>query len=324
MKEHVGKMCPFCRTEIREEDAVAVCPACGIAHHKGCWEENGGCTTFGCSQQNYEQPNTAPNAFCANCGTPLENGDYFCPNCGAAKGAPKKNRCGKCGTELEEGQLFCANCGQRAGVAVDSTVNQAINQFNANVVMQQQKKKKSSKAVPIIIAAVLVVVLCVSLAVGGMLRERQAEKLKEEYLENVEEFISLSLTAGANLEDITDTIQLYWYENIWEDKHGSDINDAIWWATYDKSAELALAETYDVQMRALYAEIKRVPDGISGEDEDELEDICDAVIDLFNVYTELYNLATDPSGSYNSYSEANGDTVDEYIDCYNAVDNLLN
>ena len=54
MEEHIGKICPFCKTEIKEDDTVKICPACGIPHHQSCWEENRGCTTFGCSEQHYE------------------------------------------------------------------------------------------------------------------------------------------------------------------------------------------------------------------------------------------------------------------------------
>ena len=33
-----------------------VCPACHVAHHKGCWLEQGGCTTAGCGQGPGEAP----------------------------------------------------------------------------------------------------------------------------------------------------------------------------------------------------------------------------------------------------------------------------
>ena len=47
MENYIGKVCPFCKTEIKEGDALKVCPACGIPHDEGCWEEKKGCTTFG-------------------------------------------------------------------------------------------------------------------------------------------------------------------------------------------------------------------------------------------------------------------------------------
>jgi TM2 domain-containing membrane protein YozV len=32
-----------------------VCPACSTPHHKECWEENGGCTVFGCAEAPVEE-----------------------------------------------------------------------------------------------------------------------------------------------------------------------------------------------------------------------------------------------------------------------------
>ena len=55
MEDNIGKICPFCKTEIKDGDTVKICPACGMPHHQACWEENKGCTTFGCSEQHIEQ-----------------------------------------------------------------------------------------------------------------------------------------------------------------------------------------------------------------------------------------------------------------------------
>lgn len=155
MEDYNGKICPFCKTEIKEGDAVKVCPSCGIPHHEGCWEENKGCTTFGCEEQHYEAQGTNPTDVCSNCGTTLGDGQMFCPKCGTAKNAPQKNVCGKCGAELQEGQEFCPKCGQKVGLTLDQDVNSAINQFNAGVNKANEAKKK--QPIKIVIAAVIVV-----------------------------------------------------------------------------------------------------------------------------------------------------------------------
>ncbi|MDR1642351.1 MAG: hypothetical protein LBT59_21890, partial [Clostridiales bacterium] len=80
MNRFTGKVCPFCKTAIDAYEEAVACPACGIPHHKDCWEENGGCATFGCSEQHYD-PQSA-NIVCSTCGTPLIYGKKFCPKCG--------------------------------------------------------------------------------------------------------------------------------------------------------------------------------------------------------------------------------------------------
>ena len=167
MENYIGKICPFCKTAITEADTVKVCPACGIPHHEGCWEENHGCTTFGCSEQHYEAQHTNPTAVCTNCGAPLGDGQAFCPMCGTPKAvAPQKNICSKCGNELKDGQEFCPMCGQKAGLVIDSGVSSAINQFNAGVTQSKSKKK----LLFILIgagAATLALIITLILVIGG-------------------------------------------------------------------------------------------------------------------------------------------------------------
>lgn len=174
MNNFAGKTCPYCKTEIKPEEEVKVCPACGIPHHLGCWEENKGCTTFGCSEQHYEQQGTNISDVCAKCGAPLGDGQDFCPKCGARKGEPSVNVCGKCGAQLQDGQEFCSKCGQKVGLAVDSIVVSKIGQFNSAT----NKKNKKKKMAPfIIIGAILAVILVVVLIV---LMSPTVEKLTAE------------------------------------------------------------------------------------------------------------------------------------------------
>ncbi len=52
--EVVGKKCAYCMTDLTAHDEVLFCGACGIPHHEDCWNENGGCATFGCLAADYE------------------------------------------------------------------------------------------------------------------------------------------------------------------------------------------------------------------------------------------------------------------------------
>jgi len=44
----LNPICPYCRTEVGERERKD-CAGCGTPHHPDCFEENGGCTVFGCS-----------------------------------------------------------------------------------------------------------------------------------------------------------------------------------------------------------------------------------------------------------------------------------
>ena len=41
-------VCPYCRGDISASDQY-YCPVCQTPHHRACWDENGGCTVWGCT-----------------------------------------------------------------------------------------------------------------------------------------------------------------------------------------------------------------------------------------------------------------------------------
>lgn len=43
-----NKICPYCQSKIKSGADFTVCSQCGTPHHKECWDENHGCTTYGC------------------------------------------------------------------------------------------------------------------------------------------------------------------------------------------------------------------------------------------------------------------------------------
>jgi len=48
----VLEVCSVCQTEIEEEDDRTTCGECGLPFHVECWEENLGCSAYGCKNVN--------------------------------------------------------------------------------------------------------------------------------------------------------------------------------------------------------------------------------------------------------------------------------
>jgi len=49
--------CPYCRESIFED--LILCPSCETLHHNDCWNENSGCTRYGC-KRNISQKKNSP------------------------------------------------------------------------------------------------------------------------------------------------------------------------------------------------------------------------------------------------------------------------
>jgi TM2 domain-containing membrane protein YozV len=53
----MSAVCPYCGVEVTQgSSAPRFCTSCGTAHHEECWQENGGCTVFGCASAPSDEP----------------------------------------------------------------------------------------------------------------------------------------------------------------------------------------------------------------------------------------------------------------------------
>jgi hypothetical protein len=95
MREYIGKICPYCKTPFKETDNIVVCSMCDMPHHKDCWVENQGCTTFGCMGTiKAVASREVPPSYSAN--------DF---DIEIAPG--RKVYCTKCGAQNDEENNFC-------------------------------------------------------------------------------------------------------------------------------------------------------------------------------------------------------------------------
>ena len=322
MENYIGKICPFCKTEIKEGDSLKVCPACGIPHHEGCWEENKGCTTFGCSEQHYEAQGTNPTDVCANCGATLGDGQAFCPKCGTAKQVPQARVCKSCQTELKEDQEFCPKCGQKYD-SINNTINPAVQQYNDTV----GKKKKKSKVLPIILAIVIAVVGIGGYFAYSTIQENKKQEAIADYKADAQEFYSAVLSSGSNMEDIGNAIQSAWgkyvsssYGTYYNGTYIYSVDTAVKAAQDEQSSKISAVESKDSRIQSLYKDLLVLPDA----EDQELQEIKEAVKEAYDAYEDMYDVVINVSGNYTSFKSDFGDADSELADTIGKLNNLLN
>jgi TM2 domain-containing membrane protein YozV len=50
-------ICPYCNSRVDPSgETIEICPACDAQHHVECWQENGGCTVYGCTAAPPDEP----------------------------------------------------------------------------------------------------------------------------------------------------------------------------------------------------------------------------------------------------------------------------
>lgn len=172
----------------------------------------------------------------------------------------------------------------------------------------KEKKKLSKGALIGIIAAAVVVVIILAIVLVNSALERQAKDDYNRYIDNLIELSSEGIDAASQAEKICNTAKRIWSSAIWDGDrawdsdiqkyHSDDFNEALQAYHLDTTTIELIAKmevAYD-SADDLLKQLKDPPEG--------LEDAYLTAQDFMAEVETLVNLASDPSGSLQTYSNA--------------------
>lgn len=264
---------------------------------------------------------------CPNCGEQISDKAKKCVHCGTVLVPEEKKYCPDCGAELEEGMDTCPKC----GCPIENTIE--TEKTPQQVEVTGVKITKKSKKI-IVIATIAVIVAAIIAAIAVQTHKKnvaakaaaEAQKQSEEYETNLNMAAYSMLSGASDAETCGNLIKQVWYNAIYEksdsktDKYTkpkgyyvSDFNDAMQNLFLDSSFSGQIADINENKdtVNSLMKKLKNPPE--------EYKDAYESLSKLYDAYISLTNLATDPTGSLQTYSQNFNDADNETLNCYNAL-----
>jgi RNA polymerase subunit RPABC4/transcription elongation factor Spt4/type II secretory pathway pseudopilin PulG len=266
---------------------------------------------------------------CNNCEKMISDKAKICPQCGQPvileTTETEENTvllCEECGTVIPDGMEACPNCG--CPVSVQEEVTEAPQKVEVTSVKLQPIAKNTKKY--IVIAVVAIIAIIAAIFIGNnvkqkKLAEEEAQR-KEAYASNLETASFTMLMGAIDAEKAGNLIKKVWYNEIYGEydsetskytSGASDFNEALsnLFADSDFRTKISSIETNQDTVASLMKKLKNPPE--------EYEDAYDAIKELYDAYTKLTNLATNPSGNLQSFSENFNAADSETVNCYEAL-----
>lgn len=196
--------------------------------------------------------------------------------------------CKKCGSKIVDGEYFCKVCGKKI-----------------------RTKENESKFKRNIIISIVIVISILVIGFGAVkVHKENLEKARNEYLSNANQFYVNAVLYAEESEEIMDITLKYWRENIFDNKHGADINEAILNAYIENIDKFSKCKENGENLANEYNKLKTLPKG--QEDDIELREIQKAAKKLYTSFKVFNESATNPDGSYESYSEDRNKFISDF------------
>lgn len=250
---------------------------------------------------------------CPNCQKEISDKAFSCPSCGFSlqKEEPQKQKliCTECATEISEGVSVCPNCG--CPIKIEEEQTQKVELTKVKLGKPSKKKKSIITICVIVVIAIIIGAFAISTI------------SKQSYSDNLKKASSLMLTGAASAEDAGGLIHDVWYNTIYEERDSStdkytkdaygDFNDSlsVLFADSTFSSQISGIKSNQDSVAAIMKELANPPR--------EYQEAYTAIMNYYDAYLELTNLAINPTGSLTSFT-SDFNTADSAVSkCYNTM-----
>lgn len=158
-----NKTCPYCQSKIKSGADFIVCSHCGVPHHRECWEENKGCTTYGCINNPHTEKKIELDSNYSNDSEDVGNLSPEEIRQSLRNSESVFIQCRNCKSEVEESSVYCKYCGynlkenKKTGV-----LSEADDNFNKDFSRRyEQKVRLTRKRFYITLVSFLIIISAV-------------------------------------------------------------------------------------------------------------------------------------------------------------------
>ena len=230
-------------------------------------------------------------------------------------------KCPECGNEISDKVKACPHCGFPFETNQDN--KKEVQQVELSAINITPKKSKTTKYILIGVLS-LVAIAVIGLLVNYFL----GIKKYNDYIDNLNATMVTMLDGGSEAESLLNLTAKVWFNTIYQeydvetDKYTKssfgiwheDFNDALAYLFSDSQTKTTIAYIEDNQdlVDLMMKDLSNPPKG--------LEKCHETITDLYSIYRSLTNLAINPSGSYNSFTESKNEKIDDFLDTFNKLE----
>lgn len=247
------------------------------------------------------------------------------------------NICPECGKEVSDDAKVCVYCGKSFGdgsdnnfefdkIKDDSSILSEDTNVENNSLYKKNKTKPIKKTKLIIsISGILIILVVISVSII-VIKNKEAQAYEEllmreraDYINKLNTLQSNMLTGAAEAEEMCNLIGKVWYNSIYEERdtetdkycligsYFNDFNTSLEFLFQDDEIIVKLSAIESSQT-LVDKDIKDLGTALAG-----LENCYHDILDLYESFNTLTNLAISPEGNYNSYTSSVRSSANDFL-----------